>query len=97
MVNDEEENIESLPPQSFTSIERAKYEMLCRNEVELPHSIGSKLKCRYVNKGKPFLLIAPLKEEEAYLDPRIVLYREVISDAEIDLIKTLAKPRVRKP
>lgn len=96
MIDDEGEieNVAS-PPQGLTSTERAKYEMLCRKEIELPISITSKLKCRYVNKGKPYLLIAPLKEEEALLDPRIVLYREVMSDAEIETIQTLAKPRVR--
>lgn len=95
MINDEGEveNTASAP-QALTSIERTKYEMLCRKEIELSISISSKLKCRYVNKGRPYLLIAPLKEEEAFLDPRIVLYRQVISDAEIDTIKTLAKPRV---
>lgn len=38
--------------------------------------------------------IAPLKEEEAYLDPRIVLYREALFDPEIEVFKKLAQPRV---
>lgn len=95
MINDEGEvrNIASAP-QALTTAERTKYEMLCRKEIQLPISMSSKLKCRYVNKGRPFLFMAPLKEEEAFLDPRIVIYRQVISDAEIDTIKMLAKPRV---
>lgn len=95
---DDESKIENEPSasQGLTLTERTKYEMLCRKEIELPVSISSKLKCRYVNKGKPYLLIAPLKEEEALLDPRIVLYRQIMSDAEIDVIKSLAKPRVCK-
>lgn len=38
--------------------------------------------------------IAPLKEEEAYLDPRIVLYRDALFDPEIEIFKKLAQPRV---
>lgn len=75
--------------------ERERYEMLCRGEVPLSPQIQKDLKCRYVDRGIPFLRIAPFKEEEAYLDPRIVIYHDVITDAEIDTIKRLAQPRVR--
>lgn len=40
--------------------------------------------------------IAPLKLEEANLKPYIVVYHDVISDAEIELVKRLAKPRFRR-
>lgn len=38
--------------------------------------------------------IAPLKVEEAYLKPKILLFRDVMSDSEIEVIKKLAQPRV---
>lgn len=96
IADDGKAQIRGSASETLTLTERTKYEMLCRKETELPISISSKLKCRYVNKGKPYLLLAPLKEEEDFLDPRIVLYRQIISDAEIEVIKSLAKPRVSK-
>lgn len=54
------------------------------------------LHCRYVTRGFPYLLLQPAKEEEAYLNPRIVIYHDVMSDKEIDMIKTLATPRVSR-
>lgn len=75
--------------------ERRRYEQLCRKEIELSISVRSKLRCRYVNYGKPFLLLAPLKEEEAYLNPRILLFREAMYPSEINIIKSMAQPRVR--
>ena len=77
--------------------ERERYEMLCRGEITMPLSEQKELKCRYVDRGIPFLKIAPLKEEEAYLDPRIVIYHDVIYDEEIETIKRMAQPRVRRP
>lgn len=74
--------------------ERERYEMLCRGEVSIPPEVEKNLKCRYVDRGIPFLKIAPFKEEEAYLDPRIVVYHNVIYDEEIETIKRMAQPRV---
>lgn len=74
--------------------ERERYEMLCRGEVTIPPELQKNLKCRYVDRGIPFLKIAPFKEEEAYLDPRIVVYHNVIYDDEIETIKRMAQPRV---
>lgn len=74
--------------------ERDRYQMLCRNENLMSVEISSKLRCRYTNNNNPYLLIAPLKEEEAYLSPRIILYRDVLYDNEIQTIKTMAQPRV---
>lgn len=76
--------------------ERMKYEMLCRRDIELPDKIKSKLKCRYVHNNNPYLRIAPLKEEEAFLEPRIVLYRQAMYADEMDVVKKLAQPRVRR-
>lgn len=76
--------------------ERERYEMLCRGEVTIPPEVQKNLKCRYVDRGIPFLKIAPFKEEEAYLDPRIVVYHNVIYDDEIETIKRMAQPRVNR-
>ncbi|KOC60916.1 Prolyl 4-hydroxylase subunit alpha-1 [Habropoda laboriosa] len=76
--------------------ERERYEMLCRGEVQIPRKMQKNLKCRYVDRGIPFLKIAPFKEEEAYLDPRIVVYHNVIYDEEIETIKRMAQPRFKR-
>ena len=55
---------------------------------------SSKLRCRYVHKNNPFLMIAPLKEEEVYLKPNIFIYHEAIYTEEIEAIKKIATPRV---
>ena len=52
--------------------------------------------CRY-NAGKhPYLNIGPFKEEEVYLNPRIVIYHEFVTDKEIETIKELATPRFKR-
>ena len=37
-----------------------------------------------------------MKEEEVYLQPRIVVFHGLISDQEIDTIKALATPRFKR-
>ncbi|XP_065087046.1 prolyl 4-hydroxylase subunit alpha-1-like [Ochlerotatus camptorhynchus] len=83
-------------PHVYDTSERKLYEQLCRGEAGRAVADTSKLKCRYVTNKSAFLKIAPLKLEEANLKPYIVVYHEVISDAEIELVKRLAKPRFRR-
>lgn len=70
------------------------YESLCRGEETHDYKLKHKLKCRYVNKNNPILLLQPAKEEDVYLDPWIVVYHDVLSDYEIETIKKLATPRL---
>ena len=51
--------------------------------------------CRYKTNNHPLLLIAPVKEEEIYLDPYLVVYHNVISDQEVGVIQSIATPKVR--
>lgn len=76
--------------------ERRTYEQLCRNEIGPDPKVLAQLKCRYVTNKSAFLKIAPFKLEEASLEPRIVVYHDVIYDKEIELVKQMAKPRVSK-
>ena len=55
-----------------------------------------KLTCQY-RRHHPMFYINPLREEVMYLDPRIVIYHNLITDAEIAKVKELAKPRVSTP
>ena len=37
-----------------------------------------------------------MKEEEVYLDPRIVIYHDFLTPGEIETIKDMAKPRLER-
>ena len=56
------------------------------------------MKCRYFFGPHKygFLTIAPFKEEEVNLSPRIVIYHEVATEGDIDLIKERATPRFKR-
>jgi prolyl 4-hydroxylase len=56
--------------------------------------IEKNLRCRYITNGVAFLKLQPIKEEEAYLNPRILIYHDVITDKEIEIVKKMAQPRV---
>ncbi|KAI4458953.1 prolyl 4-hydroxylase alpha subunit [Holotrichia oblita] len=72
------------------------YEALCRGEIKPSDEILAQLKCRYTDNGNPFLKIAPFKVEEAYLDPKILIFHDVMADNEIATIKALARPHFKR-
>lgn len=53
----------------------------------------SKVYC-YYKKDRPFLKLAPFKVEILRFDPLVVLFKDVLADDEIAVIKELATPRV---
>lgn len=69
---------------------------MCRKELVTTPKASAPLRCRYMTNNSPFLKIAPLKLEEASLDPYIVVYHDVLYDAEIEKIKEFSMPRVSK-
>ncbi|XP_069045124.1 prolyl 4-hydroxylase subunit alpha-1 isoform X2 [Lepisosteus oculatus] len=78
--------------------ERQKYEQLCRGEgIKMTPRRRSRLFCRYSDgNGNPQYLLGPVKQEDEWDRPRIVRYIDIISDHEIEKIKELAKPRLRR-
>ena len=56
----------------------------------------SQLHCSYtgVSELSAFMKLQPLKREEISLNPAITVYYDVISDQEIETLKSLAKPKV---
>ncbi|XP_065583051.1 prolyl 4-hydroxylase subunit alpha-1-like isoform X2 [Artemia franciscana] len=76
--------------------ERNIYEALCRGEKVMSPGTEAKLKCYYFDNGSPFLKIQPVKAEDAFLDPKITVFHEVLSDSEIERIKEMAKPRFQR-
>ncbi|XP_018552492.1 prolyl 4-hydroxylase subunit alpha-1b isoform X2 [Lates calcarifer] len=78
--------------------ERKKYEMLCRGEgIRMTPRRESRLFCRYYdNNRNPMYVLAPVKQQDEWDSPYIVRYLDIISDKEIERIKQLAKPRLRR-
>ncbi|XP_072484318.1 prolyl 4-hydroxylase subunit alpha-1 isoform X1 [Notamacropus eugenii] len=78
--------------------ERRKYEMLCRGEgLKMTPRRQKKLFCRYHDGNRnPKFILAPAKQEDEWDKPRIVRFHEIISDAEIEVVKDLAKPRLSR-
>ncbi|XP_075205056.1 LOW QUALITY PROTEIN: prolyl 4-hydroxylase subunit alpha-1 [Anomaloglossus baeobatrachus] len=85
--------------------ERQKYERLCRGEgvkngncfIYVTPRRQKKLFCRYDTGNKsPFFILSPTKLEDEWDKPHIVRYHDIISDIEIEKVKELAKPRLRR-
>lgn len=78
--------------------EKKAYEELCRGEgIRMTPRRQSRLHCRYHdNHRHPSLLIGPVKQEEEWDRPLILRYHNVISEREMEKIKELAKPRLRR-
>lgn len=77
-------------------VERDAYEALCRGEIPPPDpKQARKLRC-YLKMDKPFLKIAPHKVEILRFDPLAVLFKNVVSDAEIEVVKSLASPKLKR-
>jgi len=84
-------------PSSYNAFERKNYEILCRGVKLMKPKVEARLRCRYfTNNNNPYLILGPIKEEEAYLNPRLVVYHDVISDREIETVKQLAQPRLKR-
>lgn len=99
----EREAIEIEEPLLHTDVEQTDhyqvkvYEALCRGDTQPSAEELAELRCKYVTNKSPFLKIAPFKLEEISLDPYIVVYHDVVYDAEIELIKSYAQPKVFFP
>lgn len=74
-------------------LERNDYEKLCRGEYIPNPAMSSRVYC-YLKRDRPFLKIAPFKVEIVRFEPLVVLFRNVVSDDEIKVIKKLATPKV---
>ncbi|CAD6196789.1 unnamed protein product [Caenorhabditis auriculariae] len=77
-------------------VERDAYEALCRGEIPPPEpEHAKKLRC-YLKRDKPFLKLAPIKVEILRFDPLAVLFKDVVSDEEIEVVKELATPKLKR-
>ncbi|XP_069543809.1 prolyl 4-hydroxylase subunit alpha-1-like isoform X1 [Brachyistius frenatus] len=78
--------------------ERRKYEQLCRGDgLRMTSRRQSRLFCRYHDNSRhPRYVIGPVKQEDEWDRPRIVRYHDIVSDGEMEKVKELAKPRLRR-
>lgn len=83
------------PVEDFESTERSVYEALCRNEVPVSVKETSKLYC-YLKRDRPFLILAPFKVQILRFNPLAVLFKDVISDEEVEKIQGLARPKLAR-
>uniref|UniRef100_A0A183GJ87 P4Ha_N domain-containing protein n=1 Tax=Heligmosomoides polygyrus TaxID=6339 RepID=A0A183GJ87_HELPZ len=75
-------------------VERDAYEALCRGEApKIPPEEERKLYC-YLKMDKPFLRLGPIKVEILRFEPLAVLFKEVLSEYEAEVIKATATPKV---
>jgi prolyl 4-hydroxylase len=77
--------------------EREIYEGLCRGEKRMPLQTQSKLKCFYWDtKHAPYLTLMNIKVEEAFKKPQLLVFYDVMSDQEIQIVKEMSGPRLRR-
>ncbi|XP_035002019.1 prolyl 4-hydroxylase subunit alpha-1a [Hippoglossus stenolepis] len=86
-----------VPPDDYLP-ERKSYEQLCRGEgIRMTPRRQSRLFCRYYDNNRhPRYVIGPVKQEDEWDHPRIVRYHDIVSDKEMQKVKELAKPRLRR-
>ena len=54
-----------------------------------------RLQCHVNNRDSPYLTLQPVRYEHIHSDPEMYMFYDVISDAEITVIKDIAKGKVR--
>uniref|UniRef100_H2ZF14 procollagen-proline 4-dioxygenase n=1 Tax=Ciona savignyi TaxID=51511 RepID=H2ZF14_CIOSA len=78
---------------SYKFSDDKKFSKVCRGDVKIPKHVERKLHCYlHTNNGNPWLMFNPVKVEELWDSPHIVQFYDVITSAEVDKIKKLAKP-----
>ncbi|XP_039269093.2 prolyl 4-hydroxylase subunit alpha-2-like [Styela clava] len=76
---------------------QALYERLCRDGGDpVPSDVTKNLKCYLWHNNHPFMRVQPIKMEELWKSPSIVRFYDIISDKESDIIKKLAKPKLKR-
>ncbi|XP_043110302.1 prolyl 4-hydroxylase subunit alpha-1a isoform X3 [Puntigrus tetrazona] len=78
--------------------EKRKYEQLCRGQgVRMNPRRQRRLSCRYYNSNRhPYYIIGPVRQEDEWDRPRIIRYHNIITESEMEKVKELAKPRLRR-
>nr|CAD2169308.1 unnamed protein product [Meloidogyne enterolobii] len=86
-------NYRSLNDSYIGSVDYQVYEELCRGEKEINITEISKLYC-YYKMDRSFLRLAPIKVEIIRFEPLAVIFRNVVADEEIEILKRLSMPKM---
>uniref|UniRef100_A0A915BIH4 Prolyl 4-hydroxylase alpha subunit domain-containing protein n=2 Tax=Parascaris univalens TaxID=6257 RepID=A0A915BIH4_PARUN len=100
MLEDDGKDISELPPLKLERLddgipERDAYEALCRGEQKVNVTAQSEVYC-YLKMDRPYLKLAPIKVEILRFSPLVVLFKQVISDYEIEVVEKLAIPKLKR-
>ncbi|CAK5047058.1 unnamed protein product [Meloidogyne enterolobii] len=88
-------NYRSLNDSYIDPIDYQVFEELCRGEKEINITQISQLYC-YYKMDRPFLRLAPIKVEIIRFEPLAVIFRNIIADEEIEILKRLSMPRMSR-
>jgi prolyl 4-hydroxylase len=86
------------PPPKKDNFTSSSYEALCRGDnsaFNISNKRLSQLSCRYISYH-PSLIIAPVKEEVVFDNPRIWLYHDVITEKQLNFMKEAAKTKLKR-
>lgn len=76
--------------------EEIVYSQACRDSFKRPSKDESRLKCGLVYLYKnPFTRLAQFKVEEVNMNPYVIIYHDILSDHEMELLKEMSKSKVR--
>ncbi|XP_035223282.1 prolyl 4-hydroxylase subunit alpha-1-like isoform X2 [Stegodyphus dumicola] len=78
-----------------TVFDEAVYRTLCQAKKGTSESFSSQLRCKLV-AYHPYLTLQPVKEEQLWKEPKISLFYDVISNSEIEVMKSLALPSLQR-
>ena len=70
------------------------FNALCRGESLLSDKELAQLKCWYDTRKQPYFYLMPIKIEQNSINPPIYTFHQVISDNEIEIVKTMSRPLV---
>ncbi|GIY73413.1 prolyl 4-hydroxylase subunit alpha-1 [Caerostris darwini] len=76
--------------------EQNNYMALCRGERLVSVAEESRLVCRLQSAGHPYLLLRPLRVEERGLNPLVLVYHDLLTDAQAEVLKHLAEPKLAR-
>lgn len=79
----------------FEHKETILYSQACRGNLNKSAAEQAKLSCRYESRN-PFTKLARIKVEELNLEPTILLYVDVLSNAETDFLTSRAKSNIER-
>lgn len=80
-----------LSPQHFRD-----YEAVCRDDLKRSPSEMKDLHCKYESYNNAFLKLAPFRLEILNMDPRVVMFHDVLYECEIKHLKKKALPTIKR-